>query len=279
MPELHLQLAQQIADRFAALPQICAVALSGSRGSGAIDSTSDIDLYVYTQGEVPLTARQAIVAQLGGATQANLGLNYWGPGDEWFHAPTGIEIDIVYFGADWMEEQITRVIEQHQASQGYTTCFWHTVRQSRIFYDPQGWLANLQQRCQVEYPEALRQNIVALNYPLLRGIIPAYAHQIEKAVKRRDLVSLNHRTAALLASYFDLLLAVNRQLHPGEKRLIDFALNNCLLLPENLSADLESILLLTAAEVPELPGRVSTLLDHLDRLLEAEGFALEKLQT
>jgi hypothetical protein len=112
----------------------------------------------------------------------------------------------------------------------------------------------------------------------LRGIIPAYAHQIEKAVKRRDLVSINHRLAALLASYFDILFAVNRQLHPGEKRLVEFALNHCPTLPENMQADLESILLLTAAEVPELPKRVTKLLDHLDRMLKAEGFVLEQLK-
>jgi hypothetical protein len=29
-------------------------------------------------------------------------------------------------------------------------------------------------------------------------------------------VSLNHRTAALLASYFDVLFALNRVHHPGD---------------------------------------------------------------
>ena len=59
----------------------------------------------------------------------------------------------------------------------------------------------------------LRQNIIALNYPVLRGVIPAYANQLEKAVKRHDLVSVNHRLAALFASYFDIIFAVSRQLH------------------------------------------------------------------
>lgn len=273
MQSPHLQLAKQIADLFATLPQVESIALAGSRGSGlaATDSASDIDLYVYTRGEIPLEARQSIVEQSGGASRSDLNLNIWGPGDEWINAPTGIEVDIVYFDAAWMEEQITRVVEQHQASMGYTTCFWHTIRQSNIFFDPNNWLANLQKKCQVEYPETLRRNIIALNHPVLRGIIPSYAFQIEKAAKRRDLVSINHRVAALLASYFDILFALNRQLHPGEKRLVKFAVNHCKWIPSNMEVDIASILQLTEADIPDLPTRVTHLLDQLDQLLVNEG--------
>ena len=270
----HLQLAKQIADLFALLPQVEAIAMAGSRGSGATasDGASDIDLYVYTRGEIPLEDRISIVERTGGANRSSLNLNYWGPGDEWLNAPTGIEIDVVYFDTAWMEEQISRVVESHQASLGYTTCFWHTIHQSIVFFDPRNWLAKLQQRCQVEYPESLRQNIVTLNHPVLRNIIPSYAFQIEKAVKRRDLVSINHRLAALFASYFDILFAVNRKLHPGEKRMLEFAANNCNLIPVNMESDITSILLLNAEDISDMPVRVTRLLDHLDQMLENEGF-------
>jgi hypothetical protein len=270
----HRKLAGQVADLFAVLPQVESIALAGSRGSetGALDDASDIDLYIYTRGEIPLEDRISIVERTGGASRSNLNLNYWGPGDEWLNAPTGIEIDIVYFDAAWMEDQISRVVESHQASMGYTTCFWRTIRQSAVFFDPHGWFAELQRRCQVEYPEPLRQNIVTLNHPLLRSIIPSYANQVEKAVKRRDLVSINHRLAALFASYFDILFAVNRQLHPGEKRMVEFALNDCNLLPVNMEADITSIMLLNEADVSDLPARIAKLLDHLDQMLENEGF-------
>lgn len=273
MQSSYLQLTQQLADLFASYTQVEAVALAGSRGNrlAATDSASDIDLYVYTRGEIPLEARQSIVEQSGGASRSDLNLNYWGPGDEWINEPTGIEVDIVYFDAAWMEEQITCIVEQHQANMGYTTCFWHTIRQSNIFFDPNNWLATLQQKCQIEYPETLRRNIIALNHPVLRGIIPSYAFQIEKAAKRRDLVSINHRLAALLASYFDILFALNRQLHPGEKRLVEFAVNHCKQIPANMEADIASILQLTEADIPDLPTRVTHLLDQLDQLLVTEG--------
>ena len=51
-------------------------------------------------------------------------------------------------------------------------------------------------------------------------MIHSYEHQIRSAFRRRDRISLNHRTAAWLASYFDILLAANRRFNSGEKRLL-----------------------------------------------------------
>ncbi len=274
----YLELAHRIADLFAEAPQVAAVALGGSRGSGsqvsfagASDPESDIDLYVYTYAAVPVERRRAIVQAAGGATAADLDLQYWGPGDEWLHAGTGIEVDVVYFGTHWMEEQIGRVVEQHQPSLGYTTCFWYTIRQSILLSDPLGWLAALQDRCQVDYPEPLRQNIIALNHPPLRRIIPSYTNQLAKAVKRRDLVSINHRLAALFASYFDILFALNRQLHPGEKRLVERALAVCPLLPAKMEPDIAAVLHSAAGDVTSVSASIARLLDHLDELLLDKG--------
>ena len=271
----HLALARRIAGLFAPLQQVEAVALGGSRGGGGVatDPSSDIDVYVYTNGDIPLEVRAGIVERSGGATRTSLDMRYWGPGDEWLNAATGIHVDAVYFDAGWMEEQVERVLVRHEASLGYTTCFWHTVRGSIALEDPRGWFAGLQERCRVEYPEELRRNIVALNHPVLRGVLPAYAHQLEKAVKRRDLVSINHRLAGLLASYFDIVFAVNRQPHPGEKRLIEAAVGSCPRLPAEMAADLAEILETATTDLAGLPRRVARLLDGLDALLAAEGLA------
>jgi hypothetical protein len=50
-----------------------------------------------------------------------------------------------------------------------------------------------------------------------------YLEQIKAAIVRQDPVSLNHRIAAWLSSYFDILFATNGQFHPGEKRLLTYA--------------------------------------------------------
>ncbi len=92
-PEIpSLVLAGRIAGLFVDLPQVKAVALGGSLAGGQSDPTSDIDLYVYTRAAIPLEARQHIVDESGGASVASLDLPYWGPGDEWYNAPTGIEV-------------------------------------------------------------------------------------------------------------------------------------------------------------------------------------------
>jgi len=268
----HESLVKRLAFLFSTLPQVVAVAVSGSQGSGTSDAASDIDLYVYTREDVPLEERRSIVERAGGASRLSLGLTFWGPGDEWIHAASGIEIDAVYFDAPWMETQIQRTLREHQAALGYSTCFAYTVRNSEIFYDPGGWFAALQDTCRQPYPEALRRNIIALNRPVLRGIIPSYTAQIEKAARRGDLVSLNHRLAALLASFFDILFALNWELHPGEKRLVEQAQSRCARLPVDMPLDVAAVLAASAAGDPRLLDRVETLLDHLDQLLEQEGF-------
>ena len=71
--------------------------------------------------------------------------------------------------------------------------------------------------------------------------MPAYPVQIEKAVRRGDSVSVNHRVTEFLASYFDLIFAVNEKTHPGEKRLVELCRSGCRLLPENFEENLENL--------------------------------------
>ncbi len=266
-------LTAHLAALFSELPQVVAVALGGSLATGAADASSDIDLYVYLRDVVPLVAREAIVARAGGASRVDMDLSYWGGGDVWFDAATGIEVDAIYFGADWMADQIRRVLVEHRPSLGYTTAFWHTVRRSRPLHDPEGWFAALQAEATAPYPEPLRRAIVAYNHPVLRGIIPSWRNQVATAAARGDLVSVNHRLAALLASYFDILFAVNRVPHPGNKRLLAQAAALCPSLPPNMAADVTAALTAAGAAPGEVPAHLDRLLDRLDEWLRVEGFA------
>jgi hypothetical protein len=268
---LQDQLTQSLAQRISAFPTVEAIAIGGSSAAGAGDQQSDIDLYVYTAGTIPLAARAALVAEMG-ASRADLDLKFWDLGDEWFDATTGIEVDIMYWEPAWIEGQLNRLWQEHQASLGYTTCLWHTVRYSRGLYDRQGWFEALQRQSAQPYPEPLRQAIVAKNHAVLRNVIPSYAHQIEKASQRADRVSQNHRVAAMLASYFDVVFALNRVLHPGEKRLVAWAQANCAQLPVGMAASIEKVLQAACQVGESLPVAVHALIDPLDDLLREEGF-------
>lgn len=259
-----LELAAEVAARYAAFSQVEAVALAGSQTSGGAGADSDLDLYVYLHAELSVSAR-ADVATLK-AERAEVDNHFWEPGDEWVEAGTGI--DVMFRTKAWIEGELERVLVRHEASVGYTTCFWHNVLTSHPLYDRQGWFAVLQEGARQPYPEPLRRAIVAKNHPILRGAISSYLRQLEKAVARGDLISVNHRVAALLVSYFDILLAVNRLPHPGEKRLLTYAERRGKYLPEGMRGGVEALVL---APVSEVSMRASELLDGLDALLLAEG--------
>jgi hypothetical protein len=271
--------AQELAGYFAGFAQVAAVALGGSLSSGAAGPGSDIDLYVYTDAELPLAAQAALIAQSAGdISRADVNLPYWGGVNMWVDAASGITVDCIYFGAAWMEEQVLRVMEAHQPSMGYSTCFCRTVRQSQALYDPRGWFAALQALSRQAYPEALRRNIIAYNYPLLRSIMSSYLHQVESAARRGDLLSVNHRVAALLASYFDIVFALNRVLHPGEKRLLAFAQAECNALPQGMDGDVAAVLAAAGAPGDAVVAHLDRLLDRLDELLSSAGLELASLK-
>ena len=266
---IYNSLVSDISQRFKVYRQVEAIALGGSQTSGTIDQYSDIDLYIYVTKEIPVAERQKIVEELG-ASRQDLGLTFWDCGDEWFHRETGIEIDIIFWDPKWIEEQIERVVIHHQATVGYTTCFWHTIKQSKIFFDRNSWFKKLKEKCDIPFPLQLKKNIINKNFPVLRDVIPSYYYQIKKAIDRLDMISINHRVAALLASYFDVLFAVNEVTNPGEKKILPYALHTCDNLPDNMPAHIEEALFAASAHPAALLDKLDMLIDGLEGLLHSD---------
>lgn len=258
-------LASRVAGHYRSHAAVQAVALSGSGPSGMADAVSDVDLYVYCTAPLSLEFRAQIAEP---ASRAEIGNAFWEPGDEWVDALTGISLDVMFREVRWIEEQLDRVLNRHQPSLGYSTCFWYNVLHSEALFDRSGWFSRLQQTARQPYPSELQQAIVAKNYPLLRANLSSYLHQIELAAKRGDRVSLNHRITAFLASYFDVLFAVNRLPHPGEKRLVQFAERDCPQLPEGMAAQVSSLLQF-GADGSLAIASAHALADGLENLLRA----------
>ena len=269
-----LSLATDIAARYSALPQVEAVALAGSQTVGTAEPDSDIDLYVYIHSEIPISVRDRSATV--NALRAEVNNQFWEPGDEWVDADTHISVDVMFRQVQWIESQISRLLRHYQASVGYSTCFWHNVRSSCVLYDRNGWLQRLLKTAEQPYPEPLRLAIIAKNHPILRQNLSSYMHQLERAVARDDLVSINHRVAALLASYFDILFAVNRLPHPGEKRLLKMATDRCSKVPEGMSARVLELLHAAALGDRSVVLQAEALVDSLDALLRAEGLISPK---
>lgn len=263
-------IAEEIAARFVELPYVQAIAVAGSRGSQLADQQSDYDLYVYAEREIP-AAWRAGLAQPYGAHIA-IDNHFWEPGDDWIDSRVGVEVDIMYRSPQWIEEQVDRSLVRHEASTGYSTCFWFNVLHSTPVFDRDGWYGRLQDRARQPYPAALRQAIIAKNHPILRRTNSSYLQQIELALARRDLVSVNHRVAALLASYFDILFALNEQPHPGEKRLVAHVQARCPKRPAGFEQQIADLLNAAApANHAQLLSCAHALLDSLDLLLVSEA--------
>lgn len=73
------------------------------------------------------------------------------------------------------------------------------------------------------------------------GVLPSFDLQIKKAENRGDLVSVNHRVTEFLASYFDIIFALNEMTHPGEKRMQSICSKECKILPDNFDANLNKL--------------------------------------
>jgi hypothetical protein len=262
------EVIQPIIDHFKTLQQVVAIALGGSSTDQQTDHLSDLDFYIYISADIPLEYRLKLAQN--SASRMELNNQFWETGDEWIERNSGMHVDIMYRHKDWLEAELQSRMVQHQAAVGYTTCIWYNVLYSKVLYDPEGWLAKMQEKCQVTYPPKLQQAIIAKNFPILNSTISSYAAQISKAIKREDAISVNHRMAAFLASYFDILFAVNTLTHPGEKRLLEYALQHCCVLPTDMESDMEQ--LLHSKDPDTIKRQINRLADSLRQLLIVEGF-------
>jgi len=265
--DMRQEIARSLAESYAAMPEVQAVALGGSLADGLADERSDVDLYVYGNGPLPLEPRATLAR--AHADLPEVGNDFWEPGDEWIERDSGVHVDVIYRSTAWVGDQLDRVLLRHEASVGYSTCIWHNLRSSRILVDRAGWLRGLQREAETPYPEELVAAIVAKNHPILRTSASSYRYQLQSACSRGDWVSVNHRSAAVLASYFDILFAVNRVLHPGEKRLLERARRSCPHRPLGMEAHV--------GELVRAAGSGSDVLPALDQLVDGLDLHLRDL--
>ncbi len=215
-----------------------ALALGGSRSQGNQDKMSDYDLYVYCSEDIGFDDRNGALSPF--CKEAEICNQYWESEDNCV-MNNGICVDIIYRRIDFFEQFADKMLEG-RAMNGYTTAFWHNIVTSKIIFDKSGRFTDFQSRLNVTYPENLRTAIITQNRNLLSGKLPSYDKQIKKAAQRGDIVSVHHRITEYLASYFDIIFAVNRLTHPGEKRLVQLCKSTCAKLPENFEENINALL-------------------------------------
>lgn len=257
-------MVEPLFEELAALPQVEAIALGGSRAGSVYDAASDYDVYLYCTEPVPEQTRRALLARY--CSVMEIGNQFWETEDN-CTLNNGVDIDILYRNLDDFAADVADVVEQYHPRNGYTTCMWHNLTTCRVLYDRNGRLQAVKDRFQIPYPKQLKENIIARSRQLLYAALPAYSLQIKKAAKRGDLVSINHRTAAFLESYFDLLFALNEQTHPGEKRLMELAKARCAILPAQFEANLNRLFSHLFSDPTALSNDLAAIVEELERIL------------
>ena len=217
------------------IPQVEAIALGGSRATGRNDEKSDYDVYVYITESIEEKVRTTILEKY--CKYMEIGNSFWELEDD-VTLKDGIDMDIIYRDMKEFESGISSVVDNCTPWNGYTTCMWHNLITSQIVLDKNGKLNRLQEKYKIPYPKKLKENIIANNLKLLSGMLPSFDMQIKKAEMRGDLVSVNHRVTEFLASYFDILFALNEMTHPGEKRMQSICEKECKVLPAHFEKNL-----------------------------------------
>lgn len=224
-----------IYSKFRAMDEVDSIALGGSRASGNDDPKSDYDIYVYVNKAIDESEREKIFSPF--CSVMEIGNHYFEPEDN-VVLKDGVYADIIYRSTDDMEKHISSVLDSLNVSNGYSTCFIHNVKTCEIIFDKTGKLTELQNKCRQPYSKELKKAIIERNMNMLHGCLPSYDKQIRKAFDRHDYVSVNHRVAAFLESYFDVIFALNEMTHPGEKRLIQICKRQCRILPDKFEENI-----------------------------------------
>ena len=224
---------------FSQLDEIEGIILGGSQATNTTDEGSDYDLYFYYSKEIPIKKREEICNKYFKKIEINN--TYWEVEDDGV-LNDGTPVEIIYREVSWIKGSLERTLIKCEGDIGYTTCFWASVKNSIVLYDKEGKLRELQEMCNIPYPQKLKENIIKKNFPLLEDEMFSYYHQIEKALKRHDYVSVNHRVAAFFASYFDIIFAINEYLHPGEKKILKIIKDNNLKVPKDMEKNVLNIL-------------------------------------
>lgn len=254
---------EKILEQFKKLENVDAIALGGSRAGTNYDEKSDYDIYVYINSPISVDIRNDIYKNYAKIIEVKN--QYWEEEDN-IVLNDDIPADIIYRNLNDFINDVKSVAVDCIPHNSYTTCMWHNLINSKIIYDKNGNLEQAKKELSIPYPDQLSKNIVERNHNLLNLALPNYYDQIKKATKRGDLVSINHRTAEFLASYFDLIFALNKKTHPGEKRLVKLAIANCEKLPAHFEENLNELFKAMFSDS-------ATLLKVLDQII----FELEKI--
>ena len=198
---------------FCGIDGIRALVLGGSRTTERFDEKSDYDFYVYSENGIDQEIRHKILTRY--CKYFEIGNKYWELEDNG-QLICGIDFDLVYRNLQQFENTVADGVEKNNSYNGFTTCLWDNILNSKIIFDKNDVFKKMKERFTIPYPQKLKENIVKRNMALLSGSVVSYDKQIIKSIHRKDLINLNNRISVFLASYFDIIFAINELPNPEQ---------------------------------------------------------------
>ncbi|HEU4322955.1 MAG TPA: DUF4037 domain-containing protein [Roseiflexaceae bacterium] len=261
--EQQLAAARRVAAAAVRIPGVLAVSLGGSFSYGLADAASDLDLHTYVRA--PLADNAARAAQLAAVADPDslrVGVTTWGLEDHL--RVDGRLVELVYVDLDELLASAGRAYGEGIVDEAFVTAQLAYVAGGTPLVDSTGELAALRGRLLESYPEPTRRALLRDNPGRLR----AYLAQLRTAQARGDLLYVQHRRYSVQLVFFNLLFALNRYYHPGEKRLHLHG-ERCPLRPRDLTERWMDIARLPADDMA-LADLLGELVDELLELAEKE---------
>ena len=207
---------KELIEDLKSLEEVELIMLGGSKALNKEDALSDYDVYVYYSDYIEVEARREILKKY---------FKYVEVSNKFFEEEddgiliNGKEVELIYRDLNFLEDNFINTFEKFKSSFGYSTCMVHNILTSKVLYDKNDIIKGYREKYNF-YPKELKESIVLNNIKLLDNQMPSLSYQIIKAIKRGDIISINHRITEYLAIYFDILFSLNEEFHPGEKRLL-----------------------------------------------------------
>ena len=254
---------QRIVAAIAGLPGIAAIALGGSAAAGLADRASDLDVYVFYHDPLAAAADRATqLRPLADEGTLEVGLLTFGLEDHL--QMQGKLIELVFLDLDRLSAEAQRAYGPGVSSEGYTTALLNILFRSQVLYDATGEVTALRARLHAAYPDPTRVRLLREQPKVMRY----YLELLRISQRRDDLLYVQHMCYSIQMIYFNLLFALNRQYHPGGKRLLAHA-QRCAVQPPALAKRWNDIAR-SPADDGALADRLEEMIDDLCRLIEAD---------
>ncbi len=232
--------------------------------SGLADEVSDIDIHVYwTDPLAPANERSEQLAAIADTGTVRAGLTSWGLEDHF--SVGGRPFELIYRRWDDIVGEVDRAYDVGLPSQGFTTAILYAIAHGLPLHDPSGELGSAKDRLSREFPEATRTALLRREPPLLRFNLKL----LQQAQGRSDLLFAQQVRYKLQMLFFDVLFALNRMYHPGEKRLLEHV-RRCPIRPADCGVRWEAVARLPSDD-PALLDELGSLVGELCRLVRTQG--------